>query len=291
MKIGRNEPCPCGSGKKYKKCCVGKKPRYKTVRSSFGKSIDMSKGQVAFRINPQTGLPEVSLDGKVIPCVDVSFGNYMEKRPGDGPPVDVHVKDKSKKITSYFPVSDIGNIRIAGEPLLNFDWVLSVDTSYPKGDPGGRCCAGIVSLIKSRESNSFLIEKAFVVEFNQSKYPPEKSGWILAIESIKNILSHGKRVGIIVDYDLNNIEEYNSRESEIVEDYPLPESCGLIYASSDFKNDGLCNRLIWLSDILSKTDLASGFEFVREINGNFFADGKVYEVSAEKLASILNIQK
>ncbi|WP_420810705.1 SEC-C metal-binding domain-containing protein [Desulfovibrio ferrophilus] len=22
-KIGRNEPCPCGSGKKYKKCCMG----------------------------------------------------------------------------------------------------------------------------------------------------------------------------------------------------------------------------------------------------------------------------
>jgi len=21
MKVGRNEPCPCGSGKKYKKCC------------------------------------------------------------------------------------------------------------------------------------------------------------------------------------------------------------------------------------------------------------------------------
>jgi len=24
LKIGRNEPCPCGSGKKYKKCCIGK---------------------------------------------------------------------------------------------------------------------------------------------------------------------------------------------------------------------------------------------------------------------------
>ena len=23
-KIGRNEPCPCGSGKKYKKCCINK---------------------------------------------------------------------------------------------------------------------------------------------------------------------------------------------------------------------------------------------------------------------------
>jgi hypothetical protein len=23
-KIGRNEPCPCGSGKKHKQCCLGK---------------------------------------------------------------------------------------------------------------------------------------------------------------------------------------------------------------------------------------------------------------------------
>lgn len=26
MNIGRNDPCPCGSGKKYKKCCETKKP-------------------------------------------------------------------------------------------------------------------------------------------------------------------------------------------------------------------------------------------------------------------------
>lgn len=25
-KIGRNEPCPCGSGKKYKKCCYRRQP-------------------------------------------------------------------------------------------------------------------------------------------------------------------------------------------------------------------------------------------------------------------------
>src|SRR5208337_3837069 len=24
MKAGRNDPCPCGSGKKYKKCCLAK---------------------------------------------------------------------------------------------------------------------------------------------------------------------------------------------------------------------------------------------------------------------------
>ncbi|MEN8183988.1 MAG: SEC-C metal-binding domain-containing protein [Myxococcota bacterium] len=24
MKVGRNDPCPCGSGRKYKSCCEGK---------------------------------------------------------------------------------------------------------------------------------------------------------------------------------------------------------------------------------------------------------------------------
>jgi hypothetical protein len=28
--IGRNEPCPCGSGKKYKKCCLLKKDELAT---------------------------------------------------------------------------------------------------------------------------------------------------------------------------------------------------------------------------------------------------------------------
>ncbi|MDG2285973.1 MAG: SEC-C metal-binding domain-containing protein [Alphaproteobacteria bacterium] len=24
QKVGRNDPCPCGSGKKFKKCCIHK---------------------------------------------------------------------------------------------------------------------------------------------------------------------------------------------------------------------------------------------------------------------------
>lgn len=28
-KIGRNDPCPCGSGRKYKKCCMNKKEEVK----------------------------------------------------------------------------------------------------------------------------------------------------------------------------------------------------------------------------------------------------------------------
>ena len=28
-KVGRNDPCPCGSGLKFKKCCFGKPPKLK----------------------------------------------------------------------------------------------------------------------------------------------------------------------------------------------------------------------------------------------------------------------
>ena len=37
-KVGRNEPCPCGSGKKYKKCCggVGEGPHHPAPNGPIG---------------------------------------------------------------------------------------------------------------------------------------------------------------------------------------------------------------------------------------------------------------
>ena len=37
MAVGRNEPCPCGSGKKYKHCCA-----LKPQRTSFGSRVAIS---------------------------------------------------------------------------------------------------------------------------------------------------------------------------------------------------------------------------------------------------------
>jgi hypothetical protein len=33
VKVGRNEPCPCGSGKKYKQCCADKATARSTLLS------------------------------------------------------------------------------------------------------------------------------------------------------------------------------------------------------------------------------------------------------------------
>ena len=36
QKVGRNDPCPCGSGLKYKKCCLGKKkPQFNTLKDLY----------------------------------------------------------------------------------------------------------------------------------------------------------------------------------------------------------------------------------------------------------------
>ena len=40
MKIGRNEPCPCGSGKKYKKCCLLKNKQPSSSVLPFNEETD-----------------------------------------------------------------------------------------------------------------------------------------------------------------------------------------------------------------------------------------------------------
>jgi len=42
VKTGRNEPCPCGSGKKYKKCCL--------LEEQLEKRNDSIKNKIIFVI-------------------------------------------------------------------------------------------------------------------------------------------------------------------------------------------------------------------------------------------------
>ena len=47
MKIGRNEPCPCGSGKKYKKCCLNKaKPPESLLWHRLSNTYDKLQNQL-----------------------------------------------------------------------------------------------------------------------------------------------------------------------------------------------------------------------------------------------------
>src|SRR4030067_468754 len=56
-KVGRNDPCPCGSGLKYKKCCLGKSKagssRSGDERTAVGTALDWLKTNYAEELNQQ----------------------------------------------------------------------------------------------------------------------------------------------------------------------------------------------------------------------------------------------
>jgi len=67
MKIGRNDPCPCGSGKKYKKCCIDKdrKEEHRTKVSGSGEpeAAPAEKGE-AHASGAEAARGEDSADGE-----------------------------------------------------------------------------------------------------------------------------------------------------------------------------------------------------------------------------------
>jgi hypothetical protein len=53
VKVGRNDPCPCGSGKKYKKCCLGKAAEAGDTNITSGVR---SSREISRLLNEQQGL-------------------------------------------------------------------------------------------------------------------------------------------------------------------------------------------------------------------------------------------
>ncbi len=51
MKVGRNDPCPCGSGKKYKHCCYAKD----TVKQEEPEETTVAEDTVAESDEPTSG--------------------------------------------------------------------------------------------------------------------------------------------------------------------------------------------------------------------------------------------
>ena len=54
MKVGRNDPCPCGSGKKYKACCIAKQEETQTADYLWQK-MRMTEGELIDRLLDYAG--------------------------------------------------------------------------------------------------------------------------------------------------------------------------------------------------------------------------------------------
>jgi len=81
LKAGRNDPCPCGSGRKYKKCCLGR-----DTAAMHGTSPDMG-GDEGLRIKLRqaegrviNGLMEFAWNRLGVPAMDRAWSDFLGKK-------------------------------------------------------------------------------------------------------------------------------------------------------------------------------------------------------------------
>lgn len=84
-KTGRNKPCPCGSGEKYKNCCMGKEDGlygYRKLRLKVTREEDLKKKRhFPFEINEivltSDKFPVESFRGKEVLITDRGFEEHI----------------------------------------------------------------------------------------------------------------------------------------------------------------------------------------------------------------------
>lgn len=84
VKVGRNDPCPCGSGKKYKKCCLSKHEEQKRLRQRL-ETVETLSDEY-FSVNEyilESGYPVTMFDYFLMELLNISGGILYKYRKID----------------------------------------------------------------------------------------------------------------------------------------------------------------------------------------------------------------
>lgn len=235
--IGRNEDCPCGSGKKYKNCCLNKQPRENAIVWEMDEPTKIN----SFEISNNGEIKLIDDNGEVIPKNIFQQTSYKRKN------------DKPNKVLNQIPLGE-SKYGIEINELSKFDIIFAVDTntknlgSKKVSITSRQCCEN------EKVENNNLLFKFYPFGLACISGIPDKCEEkygikLLITEIIANPkFNKGMKIGIVVDHDLVNINEYNSKELPIYKDWYLPDDFILIYASADAGKEYLPNILISACD-------------------------------------------
>lgn len=231
----RNNLCPCGSGKKYKKCCLNKKPRTTSITMDMGKPV-VANG---LRISPM-GSFELLQDGVPLKPVEAYHDVNYER-------------EKGPKILNKTPLNPDNLITDPNIALGNFDRIFAIDTNTKMLKDEIISVSCIVLCYLTHNPNDTLDAKFAAVhclEFRNIQCLAENIAWMKMIQLITANPAYNSslKLGIIVDSDLRNIPAYNNRSKPIFSDFYLPRNIELIYASADVGKEYLANKLILLCE-------------------------------------------
>jgi hypothetical protein len=265
-KISRNAKCPCGSGLKYKKCCLNKKERYTTVKIDFG-DIPNAPGNIV--IDQQMKDVRLEINGqKYYPRLITKSIRYKRNR-----------SDKDHKVIHEVPLST-RSIPIQSEwELLNYDLLISVDTNTKviRGEKISVTSIGWCSW--ELTGNGMYAKYGCGQSFEFRGFPDneERRAWREIIETVNfNIEQKSDfKIAMVIDSELKDLAAFNLRTKPVVDEWYLPAGITLIYASADVGNESLFNKLIAKADLVS-AEIMDMIEKNGNDSGFNVVDGKSY---------------
>lgn len=236
----RNKPCTCGSGKKYKFCCINKKPRKTNLTMEMGKIDGSVKNHVEMRF--ASGNVEILInDVPRVPEAALSQISY----------------EKKKQTTKIINQISLDTNQLASNPdyaLKKYDLIFAIDTNTDdlNGEEVSISCCLATQLDLTYYKDKPSIQKyaiKYFMEFRSIKQKAENIAWMTFIQRLISETPNlpQLKIGLIVDSDLGNIPAFNNQSLPIYADFYLPQNIELIYASAD-KKGHLVNWLISICD-------------------------------------------
>lgn len=239
VKIGRNSPCPCGSGKKYKKCCLDKRPREQIVMVASSeplRGVHYDKEKMEF-----TG---ITLDDRLIKPV-VTYSQTHYKNDSGKEKVIARIQDKvipnEAELMRYLSSS--------------FDLIIAIDTNTKIIGNETISVSGIVHCVLQTmpKPNSYYEDfpqhGAILFRNCPSELHSEKFGWMTVVQEVnREPRNKLKRFAIITDYDVDNHTSYNNKQIPIFREFYLPDNFMLMYGRSDGPTQSILNYVVKLCD-------------------------------------------
>lgn len=236
--LKKNMPCECGSGKKFRDCCFGKKPRSMVVEFNLGRKVSIDRIQANWK------------DGKV------SFsGGGMDIAPKEVLAKMVYDRPKGEKVLVETPVGSKIDFS-GGFSADEYSVIVAIDTNTKSvgGESISVCC---VAAARAHKFSDLLWLQQYPVlcyEFRNISGKPENLVWREVLRRLHWSLRIQK-IALVVDSDLGNIQRYNMRKLPIVDDFFLPSNITMVYASSDVGKEIAFNQVIGLADKEARTIL------------------------------------
>ena len=235
-KIQRNDPCPCGSGKKFKKCCIDKKPRTTRIKFDFEEPVTIDSPDCLIFNNGQFQIRDVN--GKIQTPEKTNVTTFYDRK-------------KKKKILNALQFDGNHLMDIHTAMLANYNAVFAIDTNTYIENDKSISLSCIIRIIYDEPSNQFFLIPLRFYEFRNSCSKIENVAWCILIQELMadmEKIDESYKIGLVVDSDLGNFDNFQSRKEPIIDDFFLPECISLIYAGSDSGGEFLLNKAIKASD-------------------------------------------